>query len=44
MYYKKKNYFIYNNISIALADLMLTIDHIWKKSLNIEIYLKLKNC
>lgn len=36
MYYKKKIYFIYNSISIALADLMLTIDHIWKKSLNIE--------
>lgn len=44
MYYTEKHYFMYNNISIALADLTLTIDHIWKKSLNIEIYLKLKNC
>lgn len=44
MYYTKKNYFMYNSKSVALADLMLTIYHIWKKSLNIEIYLKLKNC
>ena len=43
MYYTEKNYFMYNSISLALADLMWTIYHIWK-SLNIETYLKLQNC
>lgn len=42
-YYTEKNYFMYNSISIALADVMLTNDHI-RESLNIEIYLKLQNC
>lgn len=44
MYYTEKNYFTYNSISVALADLMLTIYQIWKMSLNIEIYFKQQNC
>lgn len=44
MYYIEKNYFTYNSISVALADLMLTIYQIWKMSLNIEIYFKQQNC
>lgn len=44
MYYTEKNYFMYNSISIALTDLLLTIYHIWKKSFNIEMCFKLQNC
>lgn len=44
MYYTEKSYFTHTSISIALADLMWTIYPIWKKSLNIETYLKLQNC
>lgn len=44
MYYTEKNYFTYSSISVALADLMLTIYQIWKMSLNIEIYFKHQNC
>lgn len=38
----EKNYFTYNSISIALADLN-TLSYM-KEVFNIEIYLKLQNC
>lgn len=44
MYYTEKNYFTYSSISVALADVTLTIYQIWKMSLNIEIYFKHQNC
>lgn len=44
MDYTEKNHFMYTSKPITFADLMLTIYLMWKKSLNIEIHLKLQNC
>lgn len=44
MDYTEKNHFMYTSKPITFADLMLTIYLMWKKSLNIEIHLKLQDC